>query len=169
VTTAKISHAVTQYQGQFLRSLSSEANKALRFVEPVSFGFTPQDATEISNLVVGGIKTATGSVLWSYQADGKALPGEGDFWVVVDGDGNPICVAQTTDVEIIPFDKVPEEYARWGGEGDCSLTSWRRIYWKYIVLECERVGREPSTNAPLIMERICAAIPYEVISEPKRP
>ena len=89
MTTAQISDAVAQYQDQFLKSLPSETNKALRFVEPVAFGFTAKDATEISKLVVGGIKTATGSVLWSYQADGKPLPREGDFWVVVDGDRNP--------------------------------------------------------------------------------
>jgi len=153
VATGDISDAVKQYQEQFFASLPPETKRASRFVEPVAFGFTPQDATEISQLVLHGIKTATGSLLWSYQADGKSLPRAGDFWTVIDGDSNPVCIVQTLNVEIIPFNEVPEDYARWGGEGDCSPESWRQMYWRYIVLECERIGREPTTIAPLIMER----------------
>lgn len=111
-----ISDAMKQYQEQFCASLPPETKKASKFVEPVAFGFTPQDATEISQLVLHGIKTATGSLLWSYQADGKLLPRAGDFWIVIDGDTNPVCVVQTVNVEIIPFNEVPEDYARWGAK-----------------------------------------------------
>jgi uncharacterized protein YhfF len=147
------SDAVKRYEEQFFTSLPLEKEKSSRFVEPVAFGFTREDATEIAKLVVDGIKIATGSLLWSYEADGKPLPGIGDLWVVIDGDSKPVCIAQTTNVAIIPFNEVPEEYARWGGEGDCSLESWRRIYWNYIVVECKRIGRVPTANAPLVMER----------------
>jgi uncharacterized protein YhfF len=152
VAMGNISEAVKRYQKKFIASLSDTAIPS-RFVEPVAFGFTPQDATEISKLVLAGIKTATGSLLWSYHADKTSLPRVGDFWVVIDGDSKPVCLAQTTNVEIIPFNQVPEEYAGWGGEGDCSLQSWRRMYWRYIVQECRRIGREPATSAPMIMER----------------
>jgi uncharacterized protein YhfF len=118
-----------------------------------SLWHTPQDATEIAKLVVDGIKTATGSLFWSYLADGKPVPSVGDLWVVIDGDSNPVCAVQTTNVEIIPFNEVPEDYARWGGEEDCSLESWRRMYWRYMALECNRIGREPTVTAPLVMER----------------
>jgi hypothetical protein len=37
--------------------------------------------------------------------------------------------------------------------GDCSRKSWRQIYWKYIYLECTRIGREPNLKVPMIMER----------------
>ena len=53
----------------------------------------------------------------------------------------------------IPFNEVSEDYARWRGEGDRSLESWRRMYWSYIVQECKRIGREPATIAPIIMAR----------------
>jgi uncharacterized protein YhfF len=153
VTIGYISDTVKRYEEQFLTSLAPETKRASRFVEPVAFGFTTQDATEISKLVLDGIKTATGSLLWSYQADGKWLPSVGDLWVVIDGDSKPVCIAQTTNVEIIPFNEVSEDYARWGGEGDCSLESWYRMYWRYIVLECKRIGRAPAAIAPMIMER----------------
>jgi uncharacterized protein YhfF len=153
MATGPIPDAVKRYQEQFSSSLSGERATPARFVEPVAFGFTPQDATEISKLVINGIKTATGSLLWSYQADGKPLPSVGDLWVVIDGESKPVCVAQTTNVEIVSFNEVPEIYARLGGEGDRSLGSWRRMYRKYLVLECKRIGREPVVTAPMVMER----------------
>jgi hypothetical protein len=33
------------------------------------------------------------------------------------------------------------------------MADWRRIYWKYIVFECAKVGREPDEKTPLVMER----------------
>jgi len=164
VVNGDISNAVKRYQEQFFASLPPESKKSPRFVEPVAFGFTLEDATEISRLVLDGVKTATGSLLWSYQTDGKSLPSVGDLWVVIDGDSNPVCVAQTINVEIIPFNKVPEDYARWGGEGDCSLESWRRMYWRHVGLECKRIGRERAASAPMIMERFAVvyAMPPQV-------
>jgi hypothetical protein len=74
-----MSDCLNRYWHQFLASLPAEAERPLGFGEPIAFGFTAKDATEISKLVLDQIKTATGSVLWSYEADGKALPQMGDF------------------------------------------------------------------------------------------
>ena len=41
----------------------------------------------------------------------------------------------------------------WGGEEDRTLESWRRMYWSYLVSECQRIGRVPNPSAPLVMER----------------
>src|SRR5262245_5929242 len=62
-------------------------------------------------------------------------------------------VIKTTDVRIIPFDEVTADYAWDGGEEDRDLASWREIYWAYIERECQRIGLEPTTKAPLVMER----------------
>jgi uncharacterized protein YhfF len=78
VAIGNISEAVNRYQEEFLASLS-DTTMSSRFVDPVAFGFTPQDATKVSKLVLDGTKTATGSLLWSYRADGKPLPSVGDL------------------------------------------------------------------------------------------
>jgi uncharacterized protein YhfF len=65
----------------------------------------------------------------------------------------PVCIIKTTDVRVIPFDEVAANYAWDGGEEDQSLESWRKIYWEYIERECQRIGVEPNTKAPLVMER----------------
>lgn len=101
-----------RYWQQYLTSLSNEGGRPAPCVESFSFGFTPADASEIAALVLEGAKTATGSVLWFYEADGKPIPRVGDHWIVNDGNGGPVCIIHTTDVSIIPFDEVPEAYAR---------------------------------------------------------
>ncbi|MCG8589017.1 MAG: ASCH domain-containing protein [Proteobacteria bacterium] len=142
-----------RYWGQYVETLRDGQAPPSRYLESFSFGFTPEDATEISELVLAGTKSATGSVLWSYEADGKPIPQPGDHWIVTDGEDLPVCIIQTTDVAILPFDEVPETYAVEGGEGDRTLATWRPMYWQYIVSECERIGRKPDPKAPLVMER----------------
>lgn len=36
-----------------------------------------------------GVKTATASALWDYEAEGESLPEEGEFSIVLDGRGHP--------------------------------------------------------------------------------
>src|SRR5262245_38076766 len=144
---------VERYWNQYLDSLPREQEQPRRYVESFSFGFTPADAREIAQLVLNGTKTATGSVLWSYEADKKPLPTVGDTWIVTAGSDMPVCIIRTTEVRIIPFDEVTADYAWEGGEEDRSLTSWREIYWEYIERECQRLGLAPNTKAPLVMER----------------
>ena len=73
--------------------------------------------------------------------------------MVVDGDHLPVCVIETTEVAVLPFRDVPEQWAVWGGEGDRTLATWRPMYWRYIESECARIGRPSSEDAPLVMER----------------
>ena len=78
------------------------------------FGTKPDLAHEITPLVLDGTKTATGSLLWAAEADGKAPPRPGDFWIVTNGGDDPQCVIETFEARVIPFDEVGEEYARGG-------------------------------------------------------
>ena len=142
-----------RYWNQYLASLPSGHERPHGYIESFSFGFTLADALEIAPLVLSGTKTATGSPLWSYEADKKPLPIVGDHWLVTVGDEAPVCIIETTEVQIIPFEEVTADHAWAGGEEDRSLTSWRAIYWEYITRECRRLGLEPSTKAPLVMER----------------
>lgn len=144
---------VERYWNQYLVSIPDGQEQPRRYVECFAFGFTSDDAREIAQLVLSGTKTATGSVLWSYDADKKPLPSVGDLWIVRAGSDTPVCIIETTDVRIIPFDEVTADYAWDGGEDDRSLESWREIYWEYIERECQRICLEPTSKAPLVMER----------------
>jgi uncharacterized protein YhfF len=142
-----------RYWAQYLASLVVDRRPAKAYVEAFYFGFNPDDGREIAPLVLAGTKTATGSVFWSYEANKKHLPEVGDRCIVTAGADDPVCIIETTEVRIIPFDEMTPDYAHDGGEGDRSMATWRDIYWRYIQSECRRIGREPSPKAPLVMER----------------
>ena len=123
---------VDRYWNQYLISIPAGQEQPSRYVESFAFGLTPADAREIAQLVLNGTKTATGSLLWSYDADKKPLPTVGDLWVVITGSDAPVCIIETTDVRVIPFDEMTADYVWDGGEEDRSLASWREIYSEYI-------------------------------------
>jgi len=139
-----------RYWAQF-RKAHPKSPKA--YVESFFFGTKPEIASEITRLVVDGTKTATGSLQWAYEADEKPEPAVGDHWVVTNGSDDPACIIETTEVHTIPFGTVGMEWALWGGEEDRTLASWRRMYWRYVVSECQRIGRDATEDAPLVMER----------------
>ncbi len=118
----------------------------------------------IAALVLNGIKTATGSLQWVYEAEGRLPPAAGQYSIVTDGEHQPLCIIQDTEVCVTPFDEVDAAFAWDGGEEDRTLESWRRIYWEFIVSECSRIGREPSPKTPLVCERFRV-----VYREPLRP
>ena len=142
-----------RYWEQYLESLPPDQRRPDAHAGGCTFGITPDDAREIADLVLNGTKTATGSLIWSNEADGKPTPRPGDLWVVLAGADEPVGVIQTTEIRIIPYDEVSERYAWEGGEGERTLADWRRIYWACIVSECKRIGRDPDRKAPLAMER----------------
>jgi uncharacterized protein YhfF len=144
---------VERYWEQFLSAIPSGRTRPTRYLESFAFGASAEDAKQIASLVLAGTKTATGSVLWASQADGKPVPTTGDFSIVTLGGDDPVCVIETTDVKTIPFDEVTEDYAWHGGEGDRSLAAWRGMYWSYIERECGRLSLDPSPKTPLVMER----------------
>lgn len=144
---------VDRYWAQFLASLPPGEPRPEACADVFFFGTRPEQAREITPLVLDGTKTATGCLLWSLQADGKAPARAGDLSIVTNGGDDPVCVIRTIDARVIPWDEVGEEYALHGGEGDRTLASWRTMYWSYIEGECARIGRSPHPKAPLVMER----------------
>ena len=148
-----MSSNVDRYWNQFLESLPAEVERPARYADSFYFGTQPERANEISDLVLNGTKTATGSLEWTYEVEGKPMPQPGDLSVVTNGRDDPVCIIETVEVRVIPFDEGVEDFAYEGGEGDRSLADWRRIYWDYIVSKCGRLGGEPSEKAPLVMER----------------
>ncbi|WP_306350237.1 ASCH domain-containing protein [Flavobacterium sp. '19STA2R22 D10 B1'] len=120
--------------------------------EAFHFG-SKEDASEIVNLVKSGIKTTTCSLQWTYEFDNKSLPKPGDQSIVLDGNEQPVCIIETLTVEISTLEQVDQQFAYDGGEGDRSLSEWRKIYKEYISEECLRIGKEPMIGTPLVCER----------------
>jgi uncharacterized protein YhfF len=124
-----------------------------------SFGNSPDMADELAELVARGTKTATASLLWEYQAEGESLPQAGDISMILDSRDRPVCLIQTVQVEVKPFDQVDAAFAFDEGEGDRSLDYWREVHWQFFSSACQRIGRTPSQSMPVVCERFGVIYP----------
>jgi uncharacterized protein YhfF len=122
------------------------------------FGDSIELSQELLALIRNGRKRATASLLWAMQAEPEAIPRAGEIEVVVDHRNEPAVVMRYVQVDVMPFCLVPEQFAAREGEGDGSLEHWRRAHWSFFSRECQRIGREPSQDMPVV----CAS--FEVVS-----
>jgi len=111
------------------------------------WGDSPRMADELGALIVDGTKTATCSALWECEVE--PLPKVGSKTIVLDGNGDPLCIVETTEVE----DRVDARFAYEEGEGDRSLDYWQDARWRYFSRTLPKVGREPTIDMPLVCER----------------
>ncbi|PWB74495.1 ASCH domain-containing protein [candidate division GN15 bacterium] len=144
---------IQEFWQSFVASLPAEHPARARTYESWHFCDCEKDANELGALVVAGIKTATCSVLWAYEAEGERIPEVGNLVVVTDFDSKPLCIIEITEVTMRPFNDVDASFAYDEGEGDRSLAHWRDVHWRYFGRELAALGRQPSDDMPLVCER----------------
>ena len=144
---------IENFWQDYLSSLSDEERKNVPEYLVDDFADTPEAATKVGKLVRDGIKTTTSSLLWGLEHGGEPLPKVGEISVVVDGNGNPLCVIEMMEVEIRPFNMVGEQFAFEYGEGERTLASWLSDTWDFHSRWCREIGREPSETMPLVFQR----------------
>ncbi len=154
-----IPHHIKPFWRAFLDSQSCPAEANERFYEAIRIGTEDDAADEGARLILNGEKTATSSLLWEYEQSGKPLPTVGALSVVEDGRGNPVCIVETTWIEIVPFGEVDAQFASEYSESDGTLESWNQIFWAYYSQVCESAGRKMSMNTPLVCERFRIVFP----------
>ena len=124
-------------------------------------GDNPELADELAQLIVEGVKTATCSALWEWEAEGNPIPEVGLKTIVLDGRGEPVCIIETTEVTIRPFNDVDEQFAYEEGEGDRSLASWREGHWRFFSRVLPKIGKAPTRDMPLVCERFRVVYPVK--------
>jgi len=117
------------------------------------WGDSPRLADELGTLILNGVKTATCSALWEYEAEDEPLPRVGTKTVVLDGNGDPLCIVETTEVKVRPYDEVDAQFAFEEGEGDRSLEYWQDAHWRYFSRTLPGICREPISDMQLVCER----------------
>jgi uncharacterized protein YhfF len=123
-----------------------------RFYEAFAFGDSEPVANALAALVLAGAKRATASLAWTFEHHGKPLPKPGDLSIVTSWSKEPLCIIETVQVDIVPFNSVAADFARAEGEDDGSLQSWRRNHAAYFDRECARIGRAPMPDMPVVCE-----------------
>jgi uncharacterized protein YhfF len=137
----------------YLSTLSEEEQKNAPPYVVDQFADTPEAATKVGKLVRDGVKTTTSSLVWGLEHIGQPLPKVGNIELIVDGNGEPLCIIELTEVEIKPFNAVDEQFAYEYGEGERTLSYWLRDNWEYLSRWCHEIGREPSETMPLVFQR----------------
>ncbi|MBN2500349.1 MAG: ASCH domain-containing protein [Anaerolineales bacterium] len=144
---------ITAYWQAYLETLPKELDKAALTYTAWAFGSGAELADELGALVVQGTKTATLSVIWEYEAEGEALPQIGELNIILDGKGTPICIIETTEIEVKPFNQVDAQFAYDEGEGDRSFAYWRDAHWGYYQRELAKIGKAPHPEMEVVCER----------------
>lgn len=114
------------------------------------------EADTLAHLVKIGRKTATTSALDLYD-ENDARPQVGEYSIVLDSQGQPVCVTQTKVVETVPFDQVSAEHAYHEGEGDRTLAYWRDVHrrvFSSFYQQCHREFNEQISCLCEVFERV---------------
>lgn len=144
---------IEAYWQSYLATLPADhPHHASRYVAE-ALGDNPDLANRLGTLILDGTKTGTCSALWEWEAENKPIAEVGLLTVVLDGDNQPLCIIETTQVWIQPYDQVDAEFAAAEGEGDRSLDDWRRAHWNFFARTLPKIGRQPSPDMPLVCER----------------
>lgn len=106
---------------------------------------------EMVSLVLNGQKTAFFSSFATFQIDGEPLPVSGELYTVLDRNGDPACVIEMTDVNIIPFNDVTWGMAQKEGE-DENLEQWRLKKQENLEDEGAILGFEFTPDMKLVFQ-----------------
>jgi uncharacterized protein YhfF len=117
------------------------------------FGDSPAMADELGQLVVDGIKGATASLAKEYEGEGKSVPPVGDVNIILNGSGQPICIIETTEITVKPFNAVDEQFAFDEGEDDRTLKTWKEGHERYFQRQCAQNGWKYSLDMLVVFER----------------
>lgn len=116
-----------------------------------AFGMTDEQADKLANLVNQNIKTATTSAYELYDKN-EPLPQVGEFSIILNSVGKPVCVIQEKCVEIIPYNLISAEHAYHEGEGDRSYNYWRKVHDDFFEREYQEAEKIFYPQAPMVCE-----------------
>lgn len=157
----KDSLLITEYWQRYLQTLPAETRIYESYVVD-QFGDIPELADELGQLVLNGTKTGTCSVLWEWEAEQSPPPTVGLKTIVLNWEGIPLCIIETTEVTIRAFNALDAQFAYNEGEGDRTLESWRCEHWKYFSRVLPKIGKAPTPDMPLVCERFRVIYPFLV-------
>lgn len=140
---------IKDFWKQFLKDTQRDPNT--RYIEAFHFELTEKLATELLELVLQGKKRATASSLKSFELNHEPIPKPGDLSIITDFEGNPKCVIETTQIQVIPFKEMTYDICKREGEDD-SLESWIQGHKRFYQAEGKIMGYEFSEDLMVVFE-----------------
>jgi len=138
---------------QYLTSINEDTGSTDKTYSAWHFCDNEQDANDLAKLVISGTKKATASLHAFYEFENDELPKYGDHSIIINWDGVAQCIIKTTNIDIVPFKNVTEEFAATEGEGDKSLNYWKNCHLDYFSREMKEIGKEFNENSLVVCEK----------------
>jgi uncharacterized protein YhfF len=154
---AMVSQSVSEFWKAFINAARLPADS--HYYDVSYFGDSQQLADGLAQLVLDGVKRATAGAVWAYEKEGKRLPAVGDFSIITNWAGAPLCVIETTGIDLTPLHLVSAEFAQTEGEGDRSLEYWRQCHRDFFTRECEAAGLRFNEDLLICCERFRVVFP----------
>ena len=117
--------------------------------EAWAFGGAPD---KLAKLVLERIKTATCSAYELYVHKNEPTPQIGDYSVILDSRDDAVCIIQTTKIYIAPYSSCSAEHAYKEGEGDRSLSYWKKVHEEFFTDEMKSINKDFDEDMLLIYE-----------------
>jgi len=121
-------------------------------IDAWAFGDSSKMADDLLKYVLSGEKTATTGLLAEYNHEQIPVTEVGQRSVILDGEKQPRCIIETTNVEVKAYNEVDERFALAEGEGFKSLKDWQEAHWTFFSRRCSILGIEPSETMTVICE-----------------
>lgn len=118
-----------------------------------------EQADELADLTVKGIKCATSSALAFYETEHEPLPEVGNYSVILNAQNEAVCIIQTTKVTIVPFCEVNEQHAYKEGEGDRTLAYWQRVHKDFFTKDFQQVNLTFDEACQIVCEEFQVVFP----------
>ncbi|MEM9462819.1 MAG: ASCH domain-containing protein [Myxococcota bacterium] len=151
---------VEAFWRDYLATLDHPEQAQARWLETFTIGDTPESADEGAALLLQGIKTATSSLWWPTEEPTDTPKVQvGSLSIALDGQGRPVCVVETTALEIRAFDEIDAAFAHAYGEWGRTLEGWRAGAWAYYAAQYRALDKEPTPTMPLLCEWLTVVYP----------
>lgn len=150
------------YLVQYLSSLPDELATKYTSFSADCFCADEYNANVCVDLILKGEKTATCSLDIWYSEQGETMPEVGHLMVVTNWDGKPMCIVETTSVSKCRYSEVTADFAASEGEGDKTLSWWKKAHWNFFSKECEELNTSPSEQMLLVLERFKLVYPQKI-------
>ncbi len=149
---AKGHKTVKEMWKKYLSTIGENINNSGKTYESWYFCNNEKDANELAGLVKKGIKKATASLYCLYEIENELIPEVGDYAVITNWKGVAQSIIQITSINTIPFKEVTEELAAKEGEGDKTLSFWRKVHRKVFTLELKEYSKKFSEDMLVVCE-----------------
>ncbi|MBQ4379557.1 MAG: ASCH domain-containing protein [Treponema sp.] len=141
---------VQEFWENYLKE-SGKTKEESVFSGELSFEDTGLTGHEQLALVLSGAKTAMFRPYESFEINMEPLPLSEEVYVVLNSEGEPSCIIELTDVNIIPFCEIPWGLARKDGENE-NLTEWQDKMREQIQDEADICGFNFREDTKIVCE-----------------